>query len=675
MKETVPDRRRLIFLVAGLVVWGAVCAGRLTQVMIVRGADFRARATRQQERKLVFQPMRGEILDAEGRELAISVEAASIFAVPPEVENPTTTARKLAAVLGTRPLAILDHLQEDKEFVYLARRLDHATAEKVRELGLPGIHLLPDSRRVYPKGILASQALGWVGTDNDGRAGLEYQYDKEISGRPGILTVLRDARREGGGNVWKEVVRQQPTGGKSIRLTLDASLQYLAERELAAGVRKAQAVAGSVVILDPSDSAILALASWPPFDQEAEHHGNAEQWRLRPVMDAYEPGSTFKLVTATAALSGNGLREDDPIDCGGGSINIAGATIHEHEAKSFGIIPFSEALAVSSNIGFVRIGLSVGREPFRSQAIAYGFGQPTGVDLPGENPGILRETRTWSALSLAAMSMGQEVSVTPLQLATAYAALANGGVLHRPYIVREIVSSEGIPARRAPAPPARRIVQEAIAARMTSMLEGVVLHGTGKEAAVSGYSVAGKTGTAQKAVHGGGYARDRFVASFAGFVPSRAPRLVMLVVIDEPRGAITGGRVAAPIFHAIAEPALAYLRVPPDGATDPGRLLTADLDRIPQAAPVLRPSASLLPASNGGEKKQLEILHGAQAVPDVTGLDLRQAVSILSGRGFLPEIAGHGKVLRQEPRAGETARAGSVCRITLGAGAPAGNEL
>ncbi len=663
MSSPVANERRLAILVAGMSVWALICAGRLGQVMIARGAEFHARASRQQERKLTFQPKRGEIVDAADRELAISVEASSIFAVPPEVDHPADTARALAKILGVKSGQILGRLQEDKEFVYLARKIDRETAERVKAAGLAGIHLLPDSRRVYPKGTLASQALGWVGTDNDGRAGLEYQYDREVSGRPGILTVLRDARQAGGANVWKEVVRQEPVGGRSLRLTIDSSIQYIAERELAAGVERAHATAGSVVILDPRDNAILALASWPPFDPEGDHRGNPADWRIRPITDAYEPGSTFKLVAGTAALGNGTLSESDPVDCGNGSITLGGATIHEHESKAYGIIPFSEALAVSSNVGFVRIGLAVGRETFYRQVTGFGFGQPTGVDLPGESSGILHETKSWSALSLAAIAMGQEVAITPLQLAVAFSAVANGGVVQKPFIVREVLGKDGASVRRASSIPVRRILEESVARRFAAMLEGVVDHGTGKAAAVPGYTVAGKTGTAQKAVRGGGYARDRFVASFAGFVPSRSPRLVMVVVVDEPRGAITGGRVAAPIYRAIAEPVLSYLRVPPN-ETEIGRVLTARLDAIPPERPILR-TAALLQTGNADPGRQTELLAGARSVPDVTGLDARQAVARLAGEGLVPEILGHGIVRAQEPRAGEAVRAGTSCRIVL----------
>ena len=588
------------------------------------------------------------------------MEAASVFAVPAEVERPLETARALADLLGTRSTTLLDRLRDEKDFVWLARKIDRETATKVKALALPGIHLLPDSRRVHPKGSLASQLLGWVGTDNDGRAGLEYGYDREISGRPGILTVLRDARLSGETNVWKEVVRQEPVGGRSLRLTIDSSLQYIAERELAAGVEKAGATGGSVVILDPRDASVLALASWPPFDPDSERRPGSSEWRLRPVMDAYEPGSTFKLVAATAALGAGSLREEDPVDCGDGSITVAGATIHEHEAKRYGMIPFSEALAVSSNVGFVRIGLSLGRDTFYRQVTNFGFGRATGIDLPGEKLGLLREPRSWSALSLAAMAMGQEIAITPIQLATAYAAVASGGVLQRPFVVRNIVGEDGSVIRTAAPVPVRRVLDPEIARRMTAMLEGVVGHGTGKEAAVPGYVAAGKTGTAQKAVRGG-YARDRFVASFAGFVPSRDPRLVMVVVVDEPKGAITGGRVAAPIFRAIAAPALAYLRVPPTEGT-PGRILTARLDQVPPEPPMMRAAGELLPTAN---RPTGEGPAAGRTVPDVVGLDARRAVAILAGEGLVPEIVGRGRVLEQSPRPGEPARMGETCRIVL----------
>jgi cell division protein FtsI (penicillin-binding protein 3) len=661
MSPAVANEKRLAVIVAVLGLWTLACAGRLVQVMVVRGDELRAKAAKQQERKLTFQLKRGEILDAAGRELAVSVEAASVFAVPGEIESPVETAKLLSPVVGVKSLTLIDRFREEKDFVWIARKIDRATAEKVRALGLAGIHLLPDSRRIRPKGALASQLLGWVGLDNDGRAGLEYEYDREIAGRPGVLTVLRDARTRAGGNVWKEVVRQEPVGGRSLHLTIDSSIQYVAERELAAGAARYHATGGSVVVMDPRDGAILALASWPPFDPDGPRNPDSADWRLRPIMDAYEPGSTFKLVAATAALGSGALKEGDPIDCGNGEITIAGATIHEHESRSFGVISFCDALAYSSNVGFVRVGILVGRDAFYRQMTSLGFGHPTGIDLPGENGGILQEPKGWSALSLAAMSMGQEIAITPIQLATAYAAVANGGFLVRPFVVREVVAGDGTVVRQGGAPPHRRVLAEEVARRFRGMLEGVVARGTGKEAAVDGYRVAGKTGTAQKPVRGG-YARDRFVASFAGMVPADSPRFVMAVVVDEPHGSIYGGTVAAPIFREIAASTLEYLRVPPTENREK-RVLEARLDRIPAEPPMLEPADHL--ARTGLPAGGTELSRSTRTVPDVTGLDLRRAVALLAGEGMVPEVVGRGWVRSQDPPAGRPVRMGETCVIVL----------
>lgn len=668
MNAVVPSPRRLTLLVLFLSAWGVAVAARVVHVAVVRGPDYRSAAAQQQERRITFQPKRGEIVDARGRELAISIEAATITADPREIERPVETARALAELLGKKPAEILDRLREaerhDRDFLYLARKVDGETAAKIRALSIRGIHLLPDSRRVHPKGALAGQVLGWVGTDDAGMGGLEHQYDREVRGRPGILTVYRDARLAGGGNVWKEVIRQEPIGGRSLRLSLDASIQYLAERELAAGLERARAASGSVVVLDPRDGAVLALASWPPWDPNGGARSGLADTRVRAIHDAYEPGSTFKIVAASAALASGALREADPVDCGNGIVEVGGIRIHEHDKKSFGIIPFSEALAVSSNVGFVRIGLSLGKEPFYRQVTAFGFGRKTGIDLPGENPGLLSEPRRWSAVSLPAMSMGQEISVTPVQLAAAFAAVANGGLLVRPAVVRDVVTEDGTPLRRVTPEPTGRVLDPAVAARLTTMLEGVVDAGTGREAAVPGYRVAGKTGTAQVAVRGG-YARDRFVASFAGFVPSRDPRLVVVVVVNEPHGgAITGGKVAAPIFRRIAGPALEYLRIPPTEGLD-GKLLTAQLDKVPPEPPMLRPSAPLIRTAGGDASRQEKLLGGARVVPDLSGLDARRAVTLLVAEGLDPQVTGHGRVVSQEPPAGTPVRSGSPCRLVL----------
>jgi cell division protein FtsI/penicillin-binding protein 2 len=582
-------RSRLhVILLAGLL-WVALIGLRLYQLQVVHHLQYVRRAHQQQQRVVKLDPPRGTIYDAAGRELAVSVEVDSAYAVPAEVGDRAATARAIAAACpGLTARRLEQLLGEERDFVWVARKLDPPVAAALHELHLAGIHFVPESKRYYPMRGLASQVLGYVGTDNHGLAGIEQIYDAVITGKPGLRTVLRDARR--GTAVSPDLFFTEPRPGGDLYLTLDAAVQHMVERELQRAVEQRRARFGSAVFLDPATGAVLAMASYPAFDpNEFDRYGAASQ-RNRTIADAYEPGSTFKIVTAAAALESGLVHADDPFDCGMGSIVLSGIMIRDH--KRFGIMPFADVIAKSSNVGVIRAALIIGGERLYRTIVGFGFGRPTGVDLPGESAGILHPLERWGPLTKAYVAFGQGVSVTPLQLAAAVAAVANGGSLLQPYLVDSVRRGEAVERRHLRPVAVASPVSPATAAEVRRLLERVVTDGTGKSAAVAGYRVAGKTGTAQIPV-AGGYARHDYLPSFVGFAPADRPSLVGVVAVDAPQGMeYYGAQVAAPVFGTLMREMLLYMGVRPQRLAPgvwPGEVVTA-------ALPAAAPATAVLPA-------------------------------------------------------------------------------
>jgi len=597
----------------------------------------------------------------------------SVFAIPSDVDDAARTAALLAPVLGQSGRELRRKLQEnDRDFVWLSRRVGEGAALRVAGLRLPGVRLWKESTRRYPEGSLAASVLGYVGTDNQGLAGLEYRYDAEIRGRPARVTLLRDAARRlyatrGRDGTGEGASVPDGVEGASLELTLDTAVQHILERELARGVAAWHCRGGSAVVLDPKDGAVLALASAPGFDPNRWAEATEDVRRCRPLADAYEPGSTFKIVAAAASLDAGTITPDDLIDCGNGSLTIGSTTIHEHGHEAWSALPLADILAYSSNIGIAHVALGLGRGAFYRSVRAFGFGQKTGLDLDGESAGLLEEPSAWSALTLPTMAFGQEIGVTVLQMARAYAAVANDGLLPSPYLVSRIRRGNDEIRSMEPGPPSR-VISSQTARILRRLLQRVVEVGTGKLGAVPGYTAAGKTGTAQKAIPGAGYSREKYVASFIGFAPARDPRIVIAVVLDEPQGKSYGGDVAAPVFSAVAEEVLRHLGVPPSlPENDHPSVLTADLSagRSAAAPPDLR-REDLLPAANrSGEEPE-----GAGRVPDLIGLPARDAVRSLVRQGLLPRLSGSGFVVSQDPPAGSPLQRGGVCTLLLSLAGP-----
>jgi cell division protein FtsI (penicillin-binding protein 3) len=652
-------RTRLFALI--LALWGAVVVARLVQIQIADGSRYRAKAQRQQERRVEVPGQRGSILDREGRELAVSVEASSIYAIPDDVGNPNAAAETLAPALGLPAREILEKLESDRGFVWLRRRLDPETAEKVRALRVPGIDFVTEPKRFYPKGRLASAVLGFVGTDAVGLAGLEHFYDGAIRGKPGELVALTDARRSRYGEA--EAASSRPAEeGASLVLALDSGVQFAAERELADAVREHRARSGCIVVMDPWNGEVLAMASVPDFDPNAFGSFPADAWRNRAIADAYEPGSTFKIVTGALALEHGLVALDEIIDTGDGTIRVANTTIQEADSHRYGALTLPGVFEHSSNIGIIRVGLRLGAGRLHEGASAFGVGRPTGVDLPGENSGIFRPLPKWSGLSTASISMGQEVSLNALQLARITAVVANGGYLVEPHLVTRIVDSGGR-ARPGPAAERVRVLSPETAGAISKILVGVVEHGTGARAAIPGFAVAGKTGTAQKAGVGG-YQPGRYVPNFAGFAPADHPRCVAVVVLEEPQGKYYAADVAAPLFARVMSQALGILRVAPREQQVPESVLAESAPGTVRYAPGVVPAS----ARRGRSIEPVEPVAPVEPLwltPSALGLSARQAIAVFARAGVLARLQGSGFVVAQDPPAGSPIRAAAVHTLFL----------
>jgi cell division protein FtsI (penicillin-binding protein 3) len=551
--------RVALTLLAGLAAAGLLAA-RLGQLQVTRSDHYRQLAERQQQRIVQLTPRRGGILDRQGRELAVSLDVPSVYADPSEIRDPRAVARRLSPLLERDERALERLLRKDRFFVWLKRKVSPETREAVESLGIRGVRFVTESRRAYPKRERAAHVLGYVGLDNDGLAGLEYRFDDLIAGEPGAMLTLRDAR--GGTFLPEGLRRREPTGGYGLQLTIDEVIQYITDRELRRAVQKHDALGAAAVVMDPRTGDLLSITSLPTFDPNYFTSFPPATWTNRALGFALEPGSCLKFVTAAAALEWETHEPTDRIDCGRGSIRVGKTLVKDHHP--YDVLTFSEVIAHSSNVGAIRIGQSVGPRRLHTMLERFGFGVPTGVDLPGESAGLLRPPSQWSQLSVASISMGQEVAVTPVQMASALSAVANGGTLYRPRVVRAVLNRAGGVHEERPPGEMRQAVSPATAATLREMLRGVVESGTGKKAALESYSAAGKTGTAQKIGSSGTYEKGRYVSSFIGFAPVEDPRIVIVVMVDEPRRAgFYGGVVAAPVFRAIAEDVLRYLRVPP----------------------------------------------------------------------------------------------------------------
>jgi cell division protein FtsI (penicillin-binding protein 3) len=654
-------RFRLMLVALSACLWAVVVMVRLVQLQVLGRPFFERQAARQSERTITVDPRRGAIVDRNGHPLAVSVDAESVYAVPQDIGDPASTAAALGRALGLDADARKElqfQLGRTRAFVWVRRKVDPGTARAVRDLQLDGVGFLTENRRYYPQRELAAHVIGYVGLDNTGMSGIEYTFEEAIRGRAAKVVIRTDARRRALGHTEKP-----STEGHTVVLTLDESIQHVAEKELDRTVQETGSAAGVAVVMDPRTGEILALANQPTFNPNRFNAYPSSRWRNRAVTDAYEPGSIFKIVTAAAGLEEKVVDPDEVIDCGGGFLEVAGIRINDH--RVFDHLTFRDVMARSSDVGVARVAQRLGRENFNRYMRGFGFGAATGVELPGESGGLLRPPARWSALSLPTLSFGQEIGVTALQMATAVSAVANGGYLMKPIIVRQVEDSKGRVVRESRPTAVRRVLDPATSDTLTDILRGVVRSGTGHRAAIPGYAVAGKTGTAQKVEASGRYSMVDHVASFVGFVPASRPALVVLVSLDTPRGpANGGGDIAAPLFARIAEPALRRLAVPPD-----------DADRVLRAT-AFRPESVHRAAYRGGLESAAEAPPSSTEddfpgfMPDLRGAPAREAATAAARLGLIVELRGSGRVVLQTPAPGAEIEDGMTCVLQLAGTAP-----
>ena len=543
---------RIRFLVLAFAAVFAVALGRAAYVQVVQGDRYEQLASRQHRETIEIPAARGTIYDRTGEPLAIGEQATTVYADPRNVVAPMKAATKAGETLGLDPDELYPQLRDrTKHFLYVRRKADPIAAKALQKLGVAGFGFYSEERRAYPQGRVAAHVLGYAGTDNQGLDGLERSLDKTLAGKPGFEIVVRDPA----GRAIDVVTSRRERAGRNVVLTLDHQLQASAEQLLSNAVGRWRARGATAIVMDPHTGAILAMANAPTFDANAFSSAPAEARRNRAVTDLYEPGSTFKIVTVAAALEDNVVAPDTSFRLAP-TIDVADRTIREAHTRGTETMTVRQILAESSNVGTITIAQRLGGPELASWVDRFGFGKRTGVDFPGESPGMVLPYEDWSGSTIGTVPIGQGIAVTPLQMVSAYAAIGNGGVIPPAHLIAKVGGKKVKHGK------GRRVVSRHTADRMTAMFRDVVVEGTGTEAAIPGYTVAGKTGTANKAENGR-YV-SKYVASFVGLVPARNPRLAILVMVDEPRGQIWGGVVAAPIFRDIARFALQYLEVPPD---------------------------------------------------------------------------------------------------------------
>ena len=671
-----PDvsRRRALVVAVFLCAWMVLVSVRLAYLQTSQHEWLSRRARVQQ---LDIEPqaaVRGLILDRQGRELARSVDVDSFFAEPKEIENADEAAASLARVLNIDAVSLAARLKEGKDakrgFVWIARKVEEEQARAVRELKLNGVHSIEERKRRYPNGALAAHVVGFVGLDDKGLAGVEQIYNASLTGEAGRLVVDADARRRA-----FESAGSDARDGRTIVLTIDQTVQYIVERELAAAVERTHAKSAAAVVLDPHTGEILALANAPAFDPNVAAGVSAEARRNDALQNIYEPGSTFKVVAFTGSLEENLIKSDTRIDCPG-SITVPGRTVHDHARGS---LTATEALAKSSNVAAIKLGQKLGNARLYDYMRRFGFGAKTGIELPGETAGIVRPVARWQPGSIGSIPIGQEVGVTPVQMAAAYGAIANDGLRIAPHIVREVRDAEGKVVEQTQAE-SHRVVSAETAQTIRGMLESVTLKGTAKAAQLEGYTAAGKTGTAQKIdPKTRAYSATKYVASFVGFAPVDKPAAVIIVGLDEPVGLHQGGQVAAPVFSRIADQILPYLDVMPDLLPDAKKTPTGQLAAHPaEAAKEVERAAveafrlpEVVESRRTASGEIREVVYAAAGerallMPDLRGRSVRDVARVCTQLGLDLQTSGEGRAVRQTPAVGAPIEPGQTVRIEFG---------
>ncbi len=704
--------RRLYILAGFFAFWFLAICVRLVCLQVVDYGDYSQRAARQQQRSIDVSPVRGNIYDRRGNELAMTVQVDSVFAVPSEIPDVHSTAQILGRIVKADPVEIENRMRASHAFAWVARKLDNQTSARVRALNLKGIYFQKESKRFYPKNELAAQVLGYVGLDDEGLGGIEREFEAKLTGKPGKMLITMDNRHK-----WLGRTEKNPEPGENVVLTIDEKIQYIAERELGKAMAETRAEAGTVIVENPHTGEVLALANAPTFNPNIFNKVSMQSLKNRAVSDIYEPGSTFKVVTLAAALEEKITNPDELIDCQMGSIVLNGLRIHDH--KAYGALTVTQVLEKSSDVGAIKIALRLGEDRFDRYIRSFGFGSQTRIELPGETRGMTKPVSRWSKVSIGAISMGQEIGVSPVQLAAMVSTIANEGMYIAPRIVAGTTPPRSTPQLIEFHPAEqRRVISPLTAAEMKHMMENVVLQGTGKRAILDGYSSAGKTGTAQKIDASGRYSHRQHIASFAGFAPVNDPAIVVLVVLDSPAGGYPhdgGGEAAAPVFARVAQQVLAYMNVPHDvDVQDPKRLwarshlkeddvfegapdyiagqqeqatgaATASSAGMPLPQPPKavaetnkpQPAKSVVTEAAGIQQVSLKApepargtvvldVAGGVLVPDFKGKSLRSALETAEEAGLEIEISGSGVGQTQSPVAGSRIPPGGHVTVQFG---------
>lgn len=677
---------RLLMLAGIASLWMVAVCARLAYVQLIEHSDYLLRAQRQQQRTIEITPRRGAIYDRNKSPLAMSIPVDSAFAVPAEIVDEPLAARLLSGIVHIPPEVLETRFASSRSFAWIARKLPPEKVDSINALNLKGVYFQKENQRFYPKRDLAAHVLGFVDLDEKGQAGIEYQFDKQIRGQSEKIVVMADAKQR-----WFDGSAAQRERGADVYLTLDEKIQYIAERELNDAVFKTHAAAGTVIVMNPNTGEVLAMANWPRFNPNKPGESSGEARMNRAVSAMYEAGSTFKVITLAAALNEGATRPDEVFDCENGRVYVGGKRIRDH--KPFGLLNVAQILALSSNVGAIKVALRLGPPKFYEYIRAFGFGEHTGIELPWESHGMLQPVEDWHSYMIGPIAIGQGIGVTPLQLVTAVSAIANGGLLYKPKIVADVRHGDR-PAHvlgEGDIGEARRVIRPEVAATMRQLMEGVVLKGTGTKAHLDGWTAAGKTGSAQRIDPvTGRYSTSQLIASFTGFAPINNPAVAILVSLDSV-GHHEGGEVAAPVFKRIAEQVLGYLDVPRDVPLNPKLMQAAytkssghdasaledfapvDFSGQPDPLPVESQPAAAYQKQHAQSKAEAITVAvdqgGDMQVPDFSGKTMRDVTTACLQLGFDPALVGSGLATDQSPSPGAKARRGT--KVTVRFGAPA----
>ena len=667
---------KTVVVIICVFIWSIFIFAKLIQIQIVKHEEYTEKARFQQLADDEIAAPRGIIFDSSMDILAGNITLSAVIAEPRRIKDIPGTAEKLASVLGIDRARLQERMEMPKLSAYLVvqRRINENKENEIKSLNLEGVYFEEESVRSYPNNDLACHVLGFVNMNGDGGAGIEQEYEKYLRGKPGSYTFARDGRRM----IYRTQMDIPPIQGNSLMLSINKSIQYITDRELAVGVEKAKARAGTAIVMESDTGRILAMSNYPRFDSNRYNEFKSEYWYNRAVTDVFEPGSTFKVAVAAAALKEGLARPDEMIDCQNGSIVIGGHVFRDH--NRYGLISFNKILAVSSNVGAAKLGLRLGQERLYESIREFGFGSPTGIDLPREEDGIVRRVKDWSGLSIGAISFGHEVGVTSIQILTAVNVIANGGFRVQPSIVDRIIDSEGNLVKKM-SPEKTRILDEKTALEVAEALKEVVLPGgTARRAALNGYVSAGKTGTAQKIVKDpvtrkSRYSNSKYVSSFIGFAPLPNPKITVLVQLDEPGNGYYGGEVSAPIFQAIAQETLIKLNIPPDPTLTPSKPKSKQqiakndvVDFLPNAAsiePVIELAATRTMKEDRPGIITVRVESESVVVPDFNGMSKRKVLDTCIDLDIRLESDGTGIAIAQNPPPGTRIAQGDSCSVVF----------